>query len=90
MDEKLNIRSSFPTFKSPIKVKPLGKQNEELQDRRFDKHLKKDGDNKKKENQEVIHHNIGVDKQRENISSDSGMNEFIHQNDKFKHIDVLA
>lgn len=91
MDEKLNIRSSFPMFKSPIKVKRLDKQNEELQDRNFDKHLKKDGDKWKKEKREVIHHhNIEANKQREKISSDSGMIESVRQNDKNKHIDVLA
>ena len=91
MDEKLNIRSSFPMFKSPIKVKPLNKQNEERQDRRFDKHLKKDWDKRKKENREVTHHhNIEANKQRENIGPASGMNESVRQNDKYKHIDVLA
>ena len=78
-------------FKSPIKVKPLNKQNEERQDRRFDKHLKKDWDKRKKEKREVTHHhNMEANKQRKNIRSASGMNESVRQNDKYKHIDVLA
>ena len=65
MDEKLNIRSSFPMFKSPVKVKRLDKQNEEPQDRSFDRHLKKDRDKRKKKHREVIHHhNIKANKHR--------------------------
>jgi len=91
MDEKLNIRSSFPMFKSPVKVKRLDKQNEEPQDRSFDRHLKKDRDKRKKKHREVIHHhNIKANKHREIISSDRGMNESMRQNDTSKHIDVLA
>ena len=91
MDEKLNIRSSVPMFKSPIKVKRLDKQNEELQDRRFDKHFKKDRDKRKKEKREVVHHpNIEANKQREILRSNSDMNGSVHRNDNNKHIDVLA
>lgn len=91
MDEKLNIRSSFPMFRSPIKVKGLDKKNEEVEDRSFGRHLKKDGDKKKKENREPInHHHIDANKQREKTSVDSGMNESIRQNDKYTQIDVLA
>jgi hypothetical protein len=78
-------------FKSPVNIKRLDKQNEELQDRNFDRHLKKDRDKGKNENREVIHHHkIEANKQRDIISSDSGMIKSIRQNGKYKHIDVLA
>jgi hypothetical protein len=91
MDEKLNIRSSFPMFKSPVKVKRLDKQNEELKDRSFDRHLKKDRDKRKKKHREEIHHhNIEANRHRKIISSDRGMNGSSRQNGSSKHIDVLA
>ena len=91
MEDKLNIRSLFPMFGSPMKVKGLNRKEQDVRDRSFDRHLKKDRDKKKKEKREAInHHDIEDTQQREGKSVDTGMKENIRQNDKYKVIDVLA
>jgi len=92
MDEKLNIKSLLPMSGLSIKVKALYQQKPDVRDRSFDRHLKKDGNKKKKENEEAKnHYDIGATKQIEESSVDSSMNERICQNDKYKQIiDVLA
>ena len=77
---------------SSMKVRGLYKQKQDVRDRSFDRHLKKDGNKKKKENN--IENKYSDDiaaEQIEESSVDSGMNERIGQNDKYKQIiDVLA
>lgn len=92
MDEKLNIRNSLPMSGLSIKVKSMYKHKQDVWNRNFDRHLKRDMNKQKKKNVRALNSNdLGATIKSGVSNVDSGINEKIRQEGKYTQlIDVLA